>query len=79
MARLKSHNMDDRELAVEQRMFLALRGCHGKTANPKGLLFLEFSYLTIDKRTDKKNNFLGVDPPFGPSKGLLPKNGPPAT
>ena len=25
MARLKSHNMDDRELAVEKKLFLALR------------------------------------------------------
>ena len=71
MAGLESHNMDDRELAVEQRMFLALRkqkgltlsskmgGGHnltnGKTANQKALNFLEFSYLTIDKRTDKTN------------------------
>ena len=71
MARLKSHNMDDRELAVEKKLFLALRkqkgltlsstmgGGHnltnGKTANPKALNFLEFSYLTINKRTDQKN------------------------
>ena len=67
--------MDDRELTVEQKMFLVLRKergltlsrtkgegfdqyfflniCHGKIANPQGLKFFEFFYLTMDKRTDK--------------------------
>ena len=38
-------------------------------ANLKGLKFLEFSYLSIDKRTDKKKF-------FWPFNGGVVKNGP---
>ena len=99
MVRLDSHNMDDRELTVKQRIFLTLRkekgltlSCtmgrvgailltlffnigHGKRAYPKGVKFLEYSYKSIDKRTNTKIEFFGGVYPtlLAPRRGCCPK------
>ena len=53
--------------AISPTLFLNI--CQGKMANPKGLKFLEFSNLSIDKRTDKKLFIFWGVPNFWPLKG----------
>ena len=52
---------------------LFLNICHGKIANPQGLKFFEFFYLTMDKRTEKILIILWGVPPLAPQRGCCPK------
>ena len=53
---------DDRELTVEQGMFLALRKEEGLTLSRKGTDILEFSYLSSTNELTKMDYFWGYTP-----------------